>query len=390
MKTKNLLKRTALAAGIFLIGHAVTLADPDSFIKQWKLVNGVQTLVSTIYFSGPADGEEATGTKTSEYAVGEDGSFYELWTLGIGSDTQNYLLDTSYVAGYAPKAEVKITSIDTYPVARTRANEVFKVDIFIEGLQSPDTGAPDSALNVYLRYSTEEYETDTNGPAEGSTREDENLISDGFISENGWIEPLTGGTQLGNRLVTEAYPDGINYTQRGQDIFRCYAFGPGDVGLQVAEGTIQVWPIGQASLYLKNYDVDATLTQSLPPVELTLRDIYPYSTTYIQIYKGEKDGEGRASAQVIETTRRNFNTTVPQSLTLTFSASVWKDYVPDDGTYTMEVITHTPFEGLAYPATGATELATLPTTGGLRLVHNTFTVDRTVKVIGNISSGAEE
>jgi hypothetical protein len=392
MKTLIPLRSSTLLLVATLASVTIAQAESDSFIKQWQLADdGSRVCISTIYFSGPADGSEADGTKVSEQTVGSSGSYYELWTDGIASDNGNdYLLDTAYVAPYAPDSLIKITSGDPYPTTRTRADEVFKVDIQVTDLMAPDSGAPDSALNVYLQYTAQAYDSSTNEVPSDSTRDSESFIADGFITENGWIEPLTGGSQL-------AKENDVEFKQRGEDIFRCYAFAPNNQdGLQIAEGKIQVWPIGDASVYLVNYDPDAEITRSLPDLKVTLTDLYPYSTTYLQIYEGAVDSDenpnpNAANATVIEVTRRTINSSVPQSRNLTFDTTAWEKYVPNDGTFTIEVITHTPFVGLAYPnATNDSNndgiLDTLPTSGGLRLVHNTFTVDKTIQFKGSIIS----
>ncbi|NWK54429.1 hypothetical protein HW115_02320 [Verrucomicrobiaceae bacterium N1E253] len=379
-----------IAAAINLACLPPTTAN-DSFIKQWQLTeDGTRICISTIYFAGPADGQSSTGTKTSEHTVGSAGSYYELWTDGIGSDSgTDYLLDTAYVAPYAPESKITFSTGDPYASARTRADEPFWIHVGVKDLMEPDTGAPDYALNVYFQHTTMTYDSSTNGVPAGQT--DESFIQDAYISENGTIH-LEGGSQLPKEGVSQEAPEGIAYKQRGQDIFRTYAFASDGTasGLQIAEGKIQIWPIAEATIYLKDYEPDATLTRSLPDIEVTVKDAYPYSSTYVQIYPGIKDSAGRESAQVIEAYRRSFpsTTTVPQNLQITIPAANWKDLVPTDGIYTIEVITHTPFEGLVYPTTGKVMLdaTELPSTGGLRLVHNTFTVDRTVEIKGNIIS----
>ncbi|NWK54420.1 hypothetical protein HW115_02275 [Verrucomicrobiaceae bacterium N1E253] len=396
MKTFQSHHSAAIACAAMLASMSLVSASNDSFIKQWQLSDdGSRVCVSTIYFAGPNDGSSSSGTKTSEQTVGSAGSYYELWTDGIGSDNStNYLLDTAYVAPYAPESTITFSSGDPYATARTRADESFWVHVGVKDLMAPDTGAPDSALNVYFQHTALAYDSSTNGAAAGA---EEAFIQDAYINDNGTIH-LEGASQLANEGVTADDPDGIAYKQRGEDIFRSYAFvrdGTASSGLQIAEGKIQIWPIAEASIYLKDYEPDATLTRSLPDIEVSVTDAYPYSTTYVLIYKGQKDSSGRDSAQVIEAYRRSFpsTTTVPQNLSITIPATNWTAYVPDDGTYTLEVVTHTPFEGLAYPSTstdtdGNNILDTdhLPTSGGLRLVHNTFTVDRTVQVKGNVIS----
>jgi hypothetical protein len=125
-----------------------------------------------------------------------------------------------------------------------------------------------------------------------------------------------------------------------------------------------VWPI--ADVEILGLDENAKITRSLPNLTINLTDLYPDSTTSVQIYKGNQ-ALGTEGAQ-IEGSRISFNSIVPQNAQILVRN--WDSYAVDDGVYTVEVITLTPFDNRAPE----------------RLAWLTFSVDRTISMKGSATT----
>lgn len=397
MKTFISSKYTALIAGtmITLLSSATAQEGTDSVIKQFEtpLGGGDPVVISTIYFNGPDDGEKASGQKISlKNLNNQNNPFYELWSQGMGEDTDMYLLD---VASTGPKTTLTLVSGDSFKPTRTRADQPFGLLLqsIFENNPVPEEGEvlPEGHVDmekVYYRHTSLLYGS-ANIPVSGSS---EAFVQDEFFtpadihtsgSDSNVLFRIAGVSQL-------PLENDINFKQRGQDIFRVYAVTHGgSVIAPLAQGKMQVWPIAEGAIELVGYKPYDTITRALPDINITLKDLYPYSTTYALIYKGTKaapllDG---FPPRIIEITRRSLTTDnlEPQNISFKITANEWQSYVPDDCEYTIEIVTHTPFEGLKYPTTGTTLPANeMPTSGGLSLFYTSFSVDRTISVNANV------
>jgi hypothetical protein len=235
-----------------------------------------------------------------------------------------------------------------------RADEPFTVNVKVDGLLSPGIGVPEAALNVYLQQLSLDYDDDLNrAPVDGTAQEV--LTDDFFIVENTEIQ-RTGMTKLESDVF---------FKERGEEIFRAFALPDANLDwLQIASGRIQVWPI--ADVVITGMSPGAKITRSLPDLTINLTDLYPDSTTTVQIYKGTQ--ALGTTGTLIEGSRVSFNSIVPQDSQILVRS--WDRYAPDDGTYTLEVITVTPFDNRAPE----------------RLAWLTFEVDRTIKMNGSATT----
>ena len=421
-----------MAAMGALLSTASVLAQ-DSVIKQFELdLNGNPVVISTIYFNGPGDGSESSGQNTSNKSlVNENSPYYELWTKGMANDSGTwYLLDTAMagpttyltlVSGdYHEAGEVGGTPYRPFTPIRTRADQSYGIILqshltakpVLEDGEVEEPGHVDTE-NVYYRSTTLTYSEETNTGDDNSEIFTAGTSTEKIFNISGLSTTSASDYELYRDTGTSKLPieDTINFKQRGQDIYRVYALTNAGVAIApLVQAKMQIWPIAQGGIELIGYKPYDTITRSLPDIKITLKDLYPYSTTYALIYKGTKavpllDG---FPARVIEISRRSvpMDNLVPQSQEYTISADDWKSYVPDDCEYTIEIVTHTPFEGLDYPATnpevavtladnggaqilpivdGRTsalilDLDKLPTSGGVSLFYTSFTVDRTITV----------
>ena len=99
---------------------------------------------------------------------------------------------------------------------------------------------------------------------------------------------------------------------------------------------VQVWPIAKAVISGittgESYDV-------LPPVQVTLSDLYPDSRTHVRIYRGAS-GSGSEPIEV-EASYVIIEDIVPQDRVVTLDEL--DILIPEEGTYTFEVLHETPF-----------------------------------------------
>ena len=103
-----------------------------------------------------------------------------------------------------------------------------------------------------------------------------------------------------------------------------------------------------------------------PHARVVCNDPYPDSVTYAQIYKGQP--ELGTSGRIIGSSVVSFNTYAPQDAVVPLTVS--DADIKEDGTYTIEVLTVTPFDERRPE----------------RVTYVTFEIDRTIKVNGTLAT----
>ncbi len=149
---------------------------------------------------------------------------------------------------------------------------------------------------------------------------------------------------------------------RGEERFSVFSLE--DKGKEIPESllssqTIQVWPMTEGTI--SGITPGELVRFTLPPLTVTLKDLYPSSTTYVRASKG--DG---TPPKVISGSALVVNESDPTDRTLTVEDN---DSVFDsDGTWTLELVTVTPF--------------------GTDLVGSsvTFELDRTIEMNGSFTT----
>jgi hypothetical protein len=126
-------------------------------------------------------------------------------------------------------------------------------------------------------------------------------------------------------------------TVEGEEEFTAYAISETGAGEEILDSAVvQVWPIALATITGltsgESYDV-------VPTVQIVLADLYPDSETYLRIYKG-LPGAGGDPIEVSDS-YVIIEDIVPQDRLVTLSDL--DAMLPDEGTYTFEVIHTTPF-----------------------------------------------
>lgn len=361
MKLKTLFNTLLATAALNMNAHAA--AD---FIIQTDIETG---LTQHIYVHGPDSIGEKSGTEHAAFGIGPSGSQFKLYGIGLEPDTNLYLLDETIAGSFLPKAVVSITSDDPYNVVpRMRADQSFRAKLtFSKLLNTPE--APESARRVYVERIAAEYpEGSDRAPADRTER----VIEAFYVDKNGELE----GT-----FSTSLYSP-IPYKQKGEEFVRVYALPDSNLGWTLLdEKKVQVWPIadgeitGSAQTTDKFTLHDKTFTY-VPKLHMSVKDLYPTSKTYLNVYKGQKNDNPTNAQQISSQILANdyepvaFNTIVPQSANQTIEPEIWQDFATEDGQYTVEILTETPFNQ------GNPQ----------RIVYATFNLKRTIQINAHISS----
>lgn len=333
---------------------------PEAWVRQTDLTTGQ---IYDTPFTGSG------GTYTAPLKVGTSGSLFELFARGTAWDSNIYLLDTKIIGTYNPQVSVSITSEDDYVrgdpagsrfVKRTRADRPFSVNIQVQGLVA-DSSDP-SEHDVYLGVQGKNYDPENYS----SLNQAQYLIEESNL-ENG---SYTFGP-IYHQLTSPTLSSG-----NGEQTFTIVRYASYQVpDTIIAQPKIEIWPLASASV--SNITPGQVFIDRIPSLVVTLSHLYPDSRTYVQVYKGNQ-ALGTVGKMVNGTELRfggyynpdqaESSTNVPQSLTV--SVDDLSNYASEDGIYTLEVVTYTPFFGRTAE----------------RLFHVTFEVDRVITSRGQIST----
>lgn len=312
-----------------------------NFIRQVQLPDGPDWDV----------GVAASGAVLSPLAIDPGGARFELWTVKATPLT-DYLLDSRYVGTYVPLGQATVRSEDPYTtIPRTRADRPFWVDISINGLLS-DAGAPDAAKSMKFLHHVQSY--GAGGTGVSINRDLATLNSQVMMSQNG-TQTLT--------YVINSVPGADRAKVRGEERFTLFSLPDYQVpqGSQLSSMFIQIWPVADGSL--AGITNNQLIRFSLPSITVTLNDLYPSSHTYAQVYKGAP--QLGTTGTIVPGSSLVINDTIPVSRVLTLSA--YDAVFDEDGQWTMELLTETPF-------------------GVDRLQHVTFHLDRTIQMNSSVTT----
>ncbi|MBB5352309.1 hypothetical protein HNR46_002552 [Haloferula luteola] len=330
----------AMAPGLVAGAHA------QDFIRQIQVIDS-----SSVIYDIPISSDN--GEVLSEPLAGDSAVFQLYATATLANNvTELKKLDEKTVGTYLPKVTVEILSEDPYDPPRTRADQTYGVRIKIAGLRAdPDAPAEAKQIQVvrrYRLYDDETFEVVSEGSQEGTYTFDSN----GNFVDNAISQRLPGDPDLPTKVAGEE--SFVAMTQGG----------PGGSTSEMASATVQIWPVAEAAFF----GIEAGKTyQGLPPVaSILLRDLYPNSTTYVQVYKGPQ--RLGVIGDALPTSVLHYETYLPQKANLALTDL--NSFLAEDGEYTLEALTMTPFND------GAPEL----------LASISFIIDRTLNVNGMIST----
>ncbi len=314
-----------------------------NFIRQVQLPYEPSRTTRDVYVS-------QSGGRESPLEINPGGARFELHTVKATPLT-SYLLDTKYVGTYIPIAQVVIRSEDPYTaIPRTRADRPFHVDITMDGLRNGDDD-PAASKQVKILRHVQSY-----GTGDGTTvdRSQATLENQSVLTTNG--------------TTTLSYPvtsiPGADLTKiRGEERFSVFSLDDYQApSSQLASMFVQVWPVAYGSI--SGITNGQTIQFSAPTLTIAANDLYPGSTVYTQIYKGDQ-ALGTTGTILHDASEILSSYTVPQNRL--FTVSSWDHAITGDGTWTVELLTSTPF-------------------GVDRLGWVSFNVDRTITVNGSVTT----
>ena len=221
----------------------------------------------------------------------------------------------------------------------------------INGLLS-DAGAPDAAKNIKFLRHVQTY--GAGGTGVSINRDLATLHSQVMMTQN--------GTQTLTYVVNEV-PGADRAKVRGEERFTLFSLPDYQVaaGSQLASQFIQIWPVADGNL--AGITPNQMIRFSVPAVTVTLNDLYPSSHTYAQVYKGPP--VLGTTGTIVPGSSLLINDTIPVSRVLTLSN--YDAVFDQDGQWTMELVTQTPF-------------------GLERMHHVTFQLDRTIQMNSSVTT----
>jgi len=332
---------------LFLIAGSIAISSGADFIRQIQTVSG-QTVIYDLPITGDS-GQIVSKPIPSTSAV------FQLYTSVTSGTTSTLLkLDEKTVGTYLPSVTAQILSDDPHVPARTRADKPYGVTITVSGMQPATSTAPDSAKQVQVRRSYKLYDPTTHAVT-ATTAAGE--YADSFqFQTNGTFTSTSVLQQLPGSQPTQAI---------GEESFTVYTYPDSTtVQGQLAKATVQIWPVATAAIS----GIDSARTYQGVPTTGTvqLTNLYPKSATYVQVYKGAP--MLGTNGTILPSSVIAYDSSEPQNAILTISDLA--KGVSDDGLYTLEVLTTTPFNG------GVAE----------RLTYTTFNISRTIHLNSSISS----
>lgn len=246
-------------------------------------------------------------------------SVFQLWTVHRTQGT-THLLDEKIVSSYHPQAVIAIKTGDPYKgIPRTRVDQPFTVEYTMSGLVTNDPDVQDAAKSAILQHDVTDY-AQTSSEVQ-ATQSD--------ITQN--------GTATDTRVTSIQSADLTRVS--GEESFTILArpdYGV-DKTHMLASAKVQIWPIARASM--SGFDTSKTYL-NLPDIHVDLQDLYPDSTTYIRLYKGNPTANP-SKVHIINTSYVIIDDTNPQDRKFSISGSELG--ITESGEYTMEIIHETPF-----------------------------------------------
>ena len=332
--------KTFLLLGALLCSHVHAAGEGYvNFVRQTQQSTGVVWSMSVT----------PEGTAASQGLLETGGSLFQLWTIKQDTATE-YLLDQKLVGAYMPSATVTIQTLDPYSLRkRTRADKPFTVTVTVAGLLS-GTNIPDAAQRVLFEHHIKNYTANVTSftPAQATSGTPKTSLS---LYANGPTITNLPGTSL---VATGSDPRKVS----GEEHFVVHALADGSfTQSQIASANVQVWPVATGEISgIKTGD---RIRSKAPQLTVAMNDLYPSSGTYVQVYKGPVGPAVDPVRLVGGEKVLDGNISVSDVLTV----ADYDSALPEDGTYTIELLTETPF-------------------GTERLDYVTFTVDRKLTVNG--------
>jgi len=316
------MKTTLCITALTTVIAAAGPEDYVNFVRQIQQDTGVEWDVSV----------SASGSMLSQEGVGPAGSLFQLWSIH-NLTASEYHLDEEFVSSYTPSAAITVLTADPYKhVARTRVDQPFQVRIHTSGLVHGGD-APPAAGQVLLTHAAGNY-PDGEHAFDGNVEGNHATLASALIYWNGQFTLNYGFTSLRGPDLTKV---------EGEEVWTIFALDGGTSGNPFVQGevlqsaTLQIWPIADATIS----GVDTVEKyETLPPISVTLNDLYPDSTTHVRVYRGAPTSSP-TNASDIQSSYVIIQDSIPQNRVVDIEGI--DDLFEKTGAYTMEVLHTTPF-----------------------------------------------
>lgn len=322
------------------------IASASDFIRQIQTINGA-TVISDI----PVSTDKGS---VQSKPLTADSAIFQLYALEKGPNNTQTLkkLDEKTVGTFLPVVSVQALSEDPYFPARTRADRPYGIRISISGLQADSPNVPAWAKTIQVSRAYKLYD-----PATYLATGNAGTYADTFT--------FTGNGVSTASAILQQLPGDRPTKVSGEESFTAYLNpGSNQPASELSKATIQIWPVADAEIL--NLE-DGKVYRELPKNgSLAIKDLYPKSVTYAQLYKGPK--VIGTTGTPLPSTVVSHDTYLPQNAYLALTDL--DQLLTDDGEYTMEVLTITPFND------GAPEL----------LASVSFHIRRTLSINSMIST----
>jgi hypothetical protein len=328
---KLLLTSILLCSQAFAAGEGYT-----NFIRQTQQETGVVWNMPVV----------SKGQAASSGVLDGKGALFQLWTIESAT-AKDHLLDQKLVGAYLPVASITVKTLDPYTkVSRTRADQPFTVTYQVSGLLA-GANLPLASTRVLLEHHTAAYTASKQTSIPLTTALSGKPISSAYLTNNG---TATLAFPVSNLKATD--PTKVN----GEEHFVIHALSDGSITqTQIASAFVQVWPVATGGV--QGIAAGQKIRFSLPALTATYTDVYPESSIWLQIYKGAEK-LGTEGTIIPGSYWVNPNAYSAGNL---LSVTDYNSLATEDGEYTIEMLTLTPF-------------------GLERLSHVTFSVDRTLQI----------
>lgn len=222
------------------------------------------------------------------------------------------------------------TSLDPWigpgGIRRTRADYSYGVNIKVEGMPEDGTNVS-NWIQLDCAYKAEDARTDL-PTAQGD-----------YPYHYDWLKNTTTAGITADVAQNLPVPEGIarrkaqgseTWTVNTQPDYAAFQS-------QLASATVQIWPVADASF--EKLTARETYLSTPQDAGVVVRDIYPSAEVWVQFYKGEV--QAGVTASKINSTHFDNKSDLPQQARL--SLFELNNLLKEDGVYTLEVVTRTPF-----------------------------------------------
>lgn len=251
--------------------------------------------------------------------------------INLGSDPSGsalpQLLAEKTIGAYIPEARISLTSADPYFPPRTRADQPFAATVAVGRLPTESVDLPEGVpTKVTMARTYKLYDRTLHIPAENGTGQ--GTYDQGFEFNRNGTFTLPG--------LYQSLPGASPTRAIGEESFTA-SVKLGDSRAAVGSSTIQIWPV--CSARIEGIEAGKTYQEAPPEARVVLTDLYPDSVTYAQIYPGPP-ALGTTGTK-LPSSAFSINTFAPQNAVVPL-ADISEGF-GEDGTYTIEVLTITPF-----------------------------------------------